>query len=104
MTCSGGTILGTPGGPATYTLAQINAFCPNAVVIGYGVNIGTNNPMYNVETDLFNFNGTTYDFEPYLVATDKDQCKNGGFSVVRRADGSSFKNQGDCIQYANTGK
>jgi len=34
--------------------------------------------------------------------TSKDQCKNGGwrnFSVPRR-----FKNQGDCIQFVNTGK
>jgi hypothetical protein len=104
VTCSNGTILGTSGGPATYTLAQINGICPNAVVIGYGVNIGTNNPLYDVETDLFNFNGTTYDFEPYLVATNANQCKNGGFTVAKRADGSSFKNQGDCIQYVNTGK
>ena len=174
VTCSGGTIVGTPGGPASYTLAQINATCPGAVVAGYGVNIGTNNPGYNVYTDLFNFNGTVYDFEPDsdgdgagncadncpLVAnpdqidTDndgqgdacdsdddgdgvpdtcdvdstpgpdvdndqdgiidsatcdttigpptKDQCKNGGwanFNTPRK-----FKNQGDCIQYANTGK
>jgi hypothetical protein len=30
-------------------------------------------------------------------------CKNGGWQSLKRADGSSFKNQGDCIQYANTG-
>jgi hypothetical protein len=175
VTCSGGTIAGTPGGPASYTLAQINATCPGAVVVGYGVNIGSNNPGYNVYTDLFNFDGTTYDFEPDsdgdgdsncadncpLVAnpdqtdtdndgqgdacdTDddgegvpdtcdvdstpgpdvdadqdgiidsatcdttigpprsKDQCKDGGwanFNAPRK-----FKNQGDCIQYVNTGK
>lgn len=64
VTCSNGTIVGTAGGPASYTLAQINAICPNALVGGFGVNIGTNNPAYNVYTDLFNFNGTVYDFEP----------------------------------------
>jgi hypothetical protein len=32
------------------------------------------------------------------------QCKNGGWQDVTRADGSTFKNQGDCIQYVNTGK
>src|SRR5205807_9428170 len=34
--------------------------------------------------------------------TSKDQCKNGGwqtFNTPRR-----FKNQGDCIQFVNTGK
>ena len=34
--------------------------------------------------------------------TNKDQCKNGGWQLfdVPRV----FKNQGDCIQYVNTGK
>ncbi|MBZ0299159.1 MAG: hypothetical protein K8J31_05440, partial [Anaerolineae bacterium] len=34
----------------------------------------------------------------------KEACKGGGWRSLRRADGSGFKNQGDCIQYANTGK
>lgn len=38
------------------------------------------------------------------VPTDKNQCKNGGWMTSVRADGSTFKNQGDCIQYVNTGK
>jgi hypothetical protein len=104
VVCPNGTVVGTPGGPASYTLAQISSLCPNAVVIGFGVNIGTFNPAYNVETDLFDFNGTVYDFEPYDVAESKNECKNGGWQNVRRADGSSFKNQGDCNQYVNTGK
>jgi hypothetical protein len=49
-------------------------------------------------------NTTTYDFEPYLVATTKDDCKDGGWQNARRADGSEFRNQGQCIQYVNTGK
>jgi len=31
-------------------------------------------------------------------------CKNEGWQHLTRADGSLFKNQGDCIQYVNTGK
>jgi hypothetical protein len=38
------------------------------------------------------------------VKTAKDKCKNGGWEDMTRADDSSFKNQGDCIQYVNTGK
>lgn len=38
------------------------------------------------------------------VATNKDDCKKGGWADLTRADGSTFKNQGDCIQYVNTGK
>jgi hypothetical protein len=33
-----------------------------------------------------------------------NQCKNGGWANYTRGDGSTFKNQGDCIQYVNTGK
>jgi hypothetical protein len=31
-------------------------------------------------------------------------CKNDGWQQLTRADGSTFKNQGDCIQYVNTAK
>lgn len=100
-TCS---VLAGGGGPPLYTLAALQTACPNAVVVAFGVNVGSNNPAYDVETDLVNFNGTTYDFEPYAVASSKDECKDGGWQSAKRADGSSFKNQGDCIQYVNTGK
>lgn len=91
------------GGAPFYTLAGLSAACPNAVAVGFGVNIGSGNPSYNVEADLVSFNGTVYNFEPYLVATDKEQCKNGGWQMFKRADGSPFRNQGDCVQYVNTG-
>ena len=88
VTCSNGTVVGTPGGPATYTLAQINTLCPQALVFQFLVNVGSNNPGYNVETDLFNFNGTVYDFEPVGCGKDnkgddsdtskgKDHCGKG---------------------------
>ncbi len=34
----------------------------------------------------------------------KNDCKNGGWKDLERTNGSSFKNQGDCIQFMNTGK
>lgn len=34
----------------------------------------------------------------------KDDCKKNGWRNLSRDDGSRFKNQGDCIQYVNTGK
>ncbi len=39
-----------------------------------------------------------------LPPTSRDQCKDGGWQLALRADGTSFGNQGDCIQYVNTGK
>lgn len=100
-TCS---VLAGGGGTYFYTLSGLAMSCPNALVGGYGFNIGTYNPGYDVSADLMTVNGTTYDFEPYLVASNKDQCKNGGWMNYRRANGTTFRNQGDCIQYVNTGK
>lgn len=97
--CSNGTVLGTSGGPATYTIGQINSLCPNAVVIQFGVNIGTNNPGYVVRTDGFNFNGTTYDFQLTNPPTSKEQCKDGGFVNLTDAEGNAFGNQGQCVAF-----
>jgi hypothetical protein len=38
------------------------------------------------------------------AATKKEECKNSGWRNYIRADFTPFKNQGDCIQYVNTGK
>lgn len=57
------------GGPPFYTLANLAANCPNALVVGYGINIGSFNPSYNVEADLVNFNGAIYDFEPVAAVS-----------------------------------
>ena len=88
-----------------YTLSQLNTIVSQcSQLIGFGVNIGSNNPSYDIHTDYVSFNGTTYNFELYEVATTKEGCKNGGWMNLKRTDGSSFKNQGDCIQFVNTGK
>ena len=41
---------------------------------------------------------------PVTVPKAKDECKDGGWQHLSRADGSSFKNQGACVSYVNTGK
>jgi hypothetical protein len=104
VTCSGGTIQGSAGGPASYTLADINATCPNAIVAGFGVNIGSNNPSYNVETDLVSFNGSAYDFELYNAPTNKDECKDNGYKSLTDSNNQPFKNQGQCVSYFNNQK
>lgn len=59
--------------------------------------------------------GPNVDYTPWQIApegaciggnvpTTASQCKNGGWMTQVRSDGSTFKNQGDCIQYVNTGK
>lgn len=99
----GGTCVVTAGagGAPFYTLADLQTTCPDAVVEGFGVNIGSNNPSYDVETDLVNFNGTTYNFEPFATPSDKEACKNDGYKSLSDENGQAFKNQGQCVAYAN---
>ena len=40
----------------------------------------------------------------FSVATNKDQCKDGGWQTRLRANGTPFKNQGDCVSYTVNGK
>jgi hypothetical protein len=84
------------GGPPLYTLAQVQAMCPDAVVIGIGVNVGTFNPNYTVATDGVRFNDTIYDFEVGLSPETEGDCKKGGW---RTFDDPSFTNQGQCISW-----
>ena len=100
VTCSNGTLTGSPGGPATYTLQDVKNACPSATVIGIGANIGSNNPSWTVATDGMQFNDTTYNFEIGTHPTSKDQCKNGGWQSFNEP---AFKNQGDCVSWVATG-
>jgi hypothetical protein len=89
------------------TWDEILANNPDALIGAIGVNQGSGNGGLTSAVDALTVgsegNTVTYDFERYAVAQTKDDCKNGGWEGLTRADGSSFKNQGDCIQYVNTG-
>ena len=43
----------------------------------------------------------TYNYE---TPSNADDCKKDGWMTLSRADGSPFKNQGDCVSYTQTGK
>ena len=86
------------GGPPLYTLATVQALCPNAVVLGIGVNVGTFNPGWTVATDGVQFNDTIYDFELGRRPASKDECKQDGWQSF---DDPAFKNQGDCVSFVN---
>ncbi len=91
------------GGPPFYTLTMIQTMCPDAEVLAFGVNVGTFNPDYDVETDGVNFNGTTYDFELANVPTNKEECKNGGYVNYTDENGQVFTNQGQCVSFVAAG-
>ena len=91
------------------TWNQILAAAPNATVLGgIGINQGSGGAALTAATDAFvvgvDGNTTTYDFELFVAASSKDDCKDGGWRTVKRANGTSFKNQGDCVSYTNNGK
>ena len=57
--------------------------------------------LQTVQADNVDINGTIYTFDQPQT---KEQCKKSGWQVVTRTDNSTFKNQGDCVSYFNTGK
>ena len=106
---SSNPIPSAPNRDTFVTWDTIVAANPDAVIVGgFGVNQGSGNPALTTAVDALTIgaddHSVTYDFEPYRVVTDKGQCKNGGWQTVKRADGGSFKNQGDCVSYVQTGK
>jgi hypothetical protein len=93
-----------------YIAAQPNARIVNSatgrggvrLVAGFGGPTDWGNFLGNADCFRIATNGgsdTTYDFE-----IGAESCKNGGWQTFDRADGTHFKNQGDCVQYENTGK
>lgn len=91
------------------TWNQIVAANPDATILGgYGLNQGSGNNALTTAVDGLHFDtpqvNVTYDFEPFGVPASKDACKDDGWKTLRRADGSSFKNQGDCVSYTQNGK
>src|SRR6185503_1669901 len=80
-----------------YTLSQIESLCPSAVVTRFGVNVGSNNPSYDVETDLVSFNNTAYDFEPASAPTSAtvtiEKFVNGVLATADNTNSASFPMQ-----------
>lgn len=90
--------------------ATILANNPNAKVSGgLGFNIGSGwVGAFSGNADALavtvGADTTTYDFELVELIgppVDKDECKDNGWQSFNNP---AFKNQGDCIQYVNTGK
>lgn len=82
---------------------------PGATITGgFGINAGSGNGGLDASVDALSIayggGSVTYDFDPYVTPSSKESCKNGGWQNVTRADGSPFKNQGDCVSYLNTGR
>ncbi|MEO7712141.1 MAG: hypothetical protein ABIV10_04415 [Gemmatimonadaceae bacterium] len=82
---------------------------PNATILGgFGLNQGRGGEALVASADALHLDtknmSITYDFEPLRLATSKEACKDDGWKTLKRADGSGFKNQGDCVSYTENGK
>jgi hypothetical protein len=79
-----------------------------------GADAGSQTRLFVVNTQTgallaqptLNLGATSIEFAApmIIVPKTKEDCKSGGWQILRRADGSSFKNQGDCVSYVETGK
>ena len=91
--------------PCTWN--AIIASYPGATITGgFGINAGSGNAGLDGAVDALSIaydgGSVTYDFEPYVTASSRESCKDGGWMTLKRADGSAFKNQGDCVSYVNS--
>lgn len=77
---NGCSVVAGGGGAPFYSLTQLQSDCPDAVVVGFGVNVGSGNLNYNVEVDGVNFNATTYDFQ-YTTAAGEITAPTAGEHV-----------------------
>ncbi len=99
---AGNSLTGPDGGGEPYAPQPILFF---TVQTGSATATGFTGRVDGYRIELFDGSVANINFEATnQVVANKDQCKNDGWKTRTRADFSTFKNQGDCIQYANTGK
>ena len=91
------------GGSFYEPYSQVQADYGSLAVTGISLVVDGYAADQTAQFDNTQVNNATYTYEPN-TPTSKDDCKNGGWQNLQRSDFSSFKNQGDCIQYVNTGK
>jgi hypothetical protein len=103
-----GTSAVSPSCPisAPCTWNALLAAYPNATIVGaFGVNQGSGNPGIVSAADLLSlgYDGDVYeyDFERFRVPENREECFDGGWQTLYTADGQPFRNQGQCVSYAN---
>ena len=85
--------VGSNPAPSDAYLYTLVGSCTNGPIIPFGLDSG----CWTGFKPAIKFNAAN----PPLT---KDDCKNGGWQTHTTATGQPFPNQGQCIQYVNTGK
>jgi hypothetical protein len=108
VTYDGATINGYANGILVFTASSSNLPGNATADILLGRAADGGNQFYGLIDELQIYDGALTAAQVYLLAnpvpTDKNQCKNGGWQFLMRPDGTVFNNQGNCIQYVNTGR
>jgi hypothetical protein len=94
----------TQASPCTWS--QLLTLYPNAgfntVFGGVILKAGSGWTDFKGNTDALTIglrgSSKTYDFEPVVARTRKD-CRNNGWTTARRADGTPFTSEADCLAY-----
>jgi hypothetical protein len=75
------------------TLEQWRTAFPDAKVVAFGFSLGSG-VLGDGVINSIEFAGDTYTFAAAVTLTNKDQCKNGGWTT---ANAPSYRNQGECV-------
>jgi hypothetical protein len=87
-----------PGYTFTYALTSADG-------TNYTGTLTDSTATYPVTSVVSNSTQTTACAPPPLpTPASKDACKKGGWESLFRSNGTSFKNQGDCVSYVANGK
>ena len=88
--------------------ANMDNFSSGSNIREFAINVGDSSVndagldgYYDNVVVLTTGGSTTYDFEPVLTPSSKDQCKKGGWMNFNTP---VFKNQGDCVSFTQNGK
>jgi hypothetical protein len=100
----------TQAANAQCSLADLLAVYPHAAIKSrsgagnFGVKAGSGYSSFDGNADNIKVGvsgaDTTFDFELHTAATDKNQCKDGGWQTFNPPNGP-YKNQGQCVSSTN---
>ena len=99
---AGTSLAGGRGPGVPYATQPILFFSPQT---GSGTAVGFTGQLDGLKITLTDGSVANINFEDSdHTATSANACKKNGWVSLTRADFTTFKNQGDCVSYTNTGK
>lgn len=96
-------LFGTSCGPSGYGCGVGDGSSPHEWSFNIDLESGAGAFYYFSPADPSDVFDGTVSLTPIPSPTDKNQCKKNGWKEYAGPDGP-FRNQGDCIQFVNTGK